>query len=117
MCICEINLYPVYSLGLVFALGLQNKLFEDVVVAGNDAEKNVYVSQVSRDSEFPKAGGRNTRRASELSDFGKSLRASNCTAEQCGEKEDEESLSHLTESTSKSLSFFLVRLTRSQWPR
>ena len=39
MCICEINLYPVYSLGLVFALGLQNKLFEDVVVAGNDAEK------------------------------------------------------------------------------
>ena len=37
MSVCEIDLYPVYCLCLVFALSLEDKLLEDVVIARNDA--------------------------------------------------------------------------------
>jgi hypothetical protein len=41
MGICEIYLYPMNGLRLVLLLRLENKLFEDGVVACNDTEKEM----------------------------------------------------------------------------
>lgn len=75
MCVCEIDLYPMYSLGLVFALGLKNQLLEDVVIARDDADGKILCQQVR--ILIPEvADATRGARASELSDIGKSLRAS-----------------------------------------
>lgn len=42
--ISKINLYAMYSFGLILLLCLQNELFEDGVVASNDAEKMTRIS-------------------------------------------------------------------------
>lgn len=47
MSISKIDLYPVYSLCFVFALGLEDKLLEDVVIAGNNAGKKLCQQLIS----------------------------------------------------------------------
>lgn len=75
MCVCEIDLYPMYSLGLVFALGLKNQLLEDVIIACDDADREI-LCQHARILIPEVADATRGARASELSDIGKSLRAS-----------------------------------------
>jgi hypothetical protein len=39
MRVSEVDLYPVYGLGLVLLLGLENELLEDRVIPRDNAEK------------------------------------------------------------------------------